>query len=223
MDSIVYFNSEKEYSTFIQKKICKELGSGSEGTCYLGKDGLAYKNFLDGFVNNDYVLENIITSNMCDNASFNFPHVLFAVDNKLVGYTSRLIERDLTNYNYMFFHGIDHINFDKLISAYEVMYQNAIRLAQDGISIFDLPYNVLFDGERLIGIDTCGYTKKPSFQCGDNPNSVDEAVKRLFIHYAKDVHGDTLDTNVDTVSFLKMVHDKYSSCSKHYVKTYFKK
>lgn len=222
MNKIVNFNSEAEFVAYRKKKTFRELGSGSEGTCYLGKDGFAYKDLTDGFRSETYIPEDVITTADYQNKSFAFPHVLFVVNGELMGYTTDAAKRNLTDYNYMFFNGVDHIDFEKLYKAYEVMYADAVKLAEDGIGIYDLPYNVIFDGEKLLGIDTCGYYRAPVMECLSNPDYVDDAVKRLFTHYAEYVHNDKLDTDMDVKSFLSMVEERYSTHGDKKGKPYIK-
>ena len=219
MNKIVKFSSEQAVNTYCKKKAVRELGSGSEGTCFLGKDGLAYKDMSEGYRSEQYIPDDVITTSSYKNKSFLFPHVLFVVGDELMGYTSDAVTCNLTSTNYLFENGIDHIDFDKLYAAYEVMYEDAIQLAKDGISIYDLPYNIVFDGERLYGIDTCGYYRAPVMECLRNPNYVDHAVKRLFTDYAEYIHGDKLDLNLDVKTFLDVVKSRYSTGSKKpYVK-----
>ena len=220
MNKIIKFDSEQAVNLYCRKKAVRELGTGSEGTCYLGKDGLAYKDMSEGYRSEDYIPEEIITTADYQNKSFFFPHVLFVVGDELMGYTSDAASKNITSFKYLFDNGIDHINFDKLYSAYEVMYEDAIKLAEDGISIYDLPYNVVFDGERLIGIDTCGYSRAPVMECLRNPEYVDDAVKRLFTDYAEYVHDEKLDMSLDVKTFLDVVKKNYSTTKggKPYIK-----
>ncbi len=199
------------YNAYVKSKCGKELGTGSEGTCYLGKDGLAYKDLSEGFRMERYIPEDIITTADVKSDSFYFPHVLFTIGDELMGYTSDVVKQDLTNHYYLLDHGIDHIDFDKLYAAYEVMYEEAIRLAEEGIAIYDLSHNLLFDGERLIGVDTCGYYRAPVMECTHNTACVDMAVKDLFTMYAEYGHGDKLDKDMEVKEFLALVKKKYSS------------
>jgi len=209
--NIIEFNSEVEFVAYRKAKTCRELGTGSEGTCYLGKDGLAYKDLTDGFRRDDYIPEDIITRSDSDNKSFAFPHTLFVVRDHLVGYTSTVVTQDITNYKRIFFEGLDHIDFERLYQAYEVMYDDAIKLSKDGIGVYDLSFNLMFDGERLTGVDTCGYYRAPVMECLHNTDAVDTAVKNLFTSYAEYVKGKKLDTSMDVKSFLDTVERKFTN------------
>lgn len=214
MSKIVRFNSDEEFVAYRKAKASYRLGGGSEGDCFLGRDGLVYKDFTEGYRSEDYIPEDVITSDQVQNKSFAFPHTLFVVGDELVGHTTDVVKKDITSYDTLFSNGIDHINFDKLYRAYEVLYDDAIALAEDGIGIYDLSYNLMFDGERLIGVDTCGYYRTSPMECLHNTECVDAAVKNLFTHYAEYVKGEKLDTDMDVKSFLKMVERKYSNHGK---------
>mgnify|MGYP003307775845 CR=1 FL=1 len=69
----------------------------------------------------------------------------------------------------------------------------------------------MFDGEKLTGVDTCGYFHAPTMECLHNTDCVDMAVKNLFTIYAKYGYGEDLDTDMDVKSFLEMVKANYSS------------
>lgn len=211
MSKIVQFNSEKEFVVYREKKATFELGTGSEGTCYLGNDGLVYKDLTDGCFIDNYIPADVITNDEFQSENFAFPHLLFVVGNHLVGYKCDVVNPSLLSNQYIFFNGIDHIDFEKLYQAYEELHKEAIRLGENGISIFDLPFNLLFDGEKLIGIDTCGYFRTSPEECLENGSSVDEAVKHLFTQYARVVHKDELDLDMDVKSFLNMIESKYTS------------
>lgn len=221
MNKIFSFNSYDEFVLYRKSKTIRELGAGSEGSCYLGSDGFAYKDLTNGFSKRDYILENVITSSECDNKSFAFPHILFAVNNELVGYTTNVVKKDITNEKYLSTYGIDHIDFNKLYNAYQVLYEDSIKLAEQGISIIDLSFNLMFDGEKFTAVDTCEYFYTPEDCIKHNTESVDDAVKNLFTIYALFNFDEELDTSLNVKDFLHMVKIKYSSSGEK-GKTYFK-
>ena len=122
MNKIVKFSSEQAVNTYCKKKAVRELGSGSEGTCFLGKDGLAYKDMSEGYRSEQYIPDDVITTSSYKNKSFLFPHVLFVVGDELMGYTSDAVTCNLTSTNYLFENGIDHIDFDKLYVSWLFFY-----------------------------------------------------------------------------------------------------
>ena len=60
MNKIVKFDSEQAVNAYCKKKAIRELGTGSEGTCYLGRDGIAYKDMSEGYRSEQYIPEDII-------------------------------------------------------------------------------------------------------------------------------------------------------------------
>ena len=214
MKKIIYFDTLEQFKAYRKTKANIEIGDGSEGVCFRGKDGLVYKDLTEGFKSDDYVLEEVITSADCHNKSFIFPHTLFVVGNELVGYTSDLVFRDDLNHGFMMMNGLNHIDFDKLIQAYSVFMEDAVRLSKDGIRIYDLSYNLMFDGERLFGIDTCGYSKSDEDVLQHNILCVNSALKDGFGLYAEYAHREKLDKSMDVVSFLRMVEAKYTNHGK---------
>lgn len=213
MKKVVNFENEKQFQAYIKQKTCAELGEGSEGVCLLGKDGKAYKDFTVGFMADEYLVDDVVTIEDTDVESFVFPDTLFAIDNNVLGYKSKCVHKDDLDYKYLFMNGLDHINFDRLIAAYGIMYNDALVLANQGIRIFDLSYNVMFDGDRLYGIDTCGYRKigRDEDVTEHNTACVDKAIKDLFSTYVSCVHNEELDTQMKVIPFLTMVEQNYTS------------
>lgn len=212
MKKVVEFDSVEQWQAYRRQKTIRELGEGSEGICYLGKDGKAYKDFsISGFMADEYLVNDVITIDDVFTKSFVLPDTVFAINNRVVGYTSFCVPRDYFDYKYMFMNGIDHIDFDKLIAAYGNLYNDALVLANAGIRIFDLSYNVMFDGENLYGIDTCGYTKTNSNVEAHNIACVSSALKDLFSTYAVATYNDELNKNMEVIPFLTMVERKYKT------------
>ena len=211
MKKIVRFGSVEEFQAYRENKAKFLLGSGSEGCCYLGKDGFAYKDFTEGYYADNYDLDKVITVDDCTVSSFLFPQVLFAVGDELVGYTSDSVSSDLINNEKMIFEGIDDIDFDKFASSYDVFMADAIKLGEQGITIYDLPYNILFDGERLVAVDTCGYYYDGNEPVKHNINSVNEAIKLAFSLYVEYAYSHRVDMTMEVKPFLKMIEDKYTN------------
>lgn len=184
MDNIKEFKSKSSFEYYINKKITKNsLGSGTEGDCYIGKNNLAYKIIKDdNLILTQYDPDKIITEKDLKLDSFYFPIELFIVNNKVVGYTSRLVKKDLFLNNYinnsfrfrvddnyityskeaqheMIEKALFEIDFEKLKSAYAKIYNDTIILTNNNIKIIDLLNNLLFDGTNLIAIDTLNYMK----------------------------------------------------------------
>lgn len=223
MKKVIKFDSEKEFKAYMKSKTVSEIGDGSEGVCYLGKDGKAYKSFQDGYIKSTYQVDEIITSDEASTNSFLFPDILFTINDIVVGYVCKFIPRDDLNFNKLIFEGLDHINFDKLYDAYSPLRNDAVVLAQNGISIFDLSYNLMFDGQSLYGIDTCSYTRKPGDLTDSNLAYVDAAMKDPFCLYFKEEYDIDLDKDMEVKPFLKMVKKKYKEVAKDTPAQYAKK
>ena len=183
MKKIIDFNSRVEFDAYIKQKTCENLGSGSEGSCFRGVDGKAYKclEYNEKYPTIEYDIDKIITTADITNDSFAFPEILFTINGDFVGYTSTLISPNLFSDKLLVVQNtIDHINFDKLIDAYHKMKMDVVHLTSEGIKIYDLPFNILFDGEKLVGIDTCCYSYDKSISLEENIGSLDMAIKQAF-------------------------------------------
>lgn len=211
MKKIVRFNSTEEFQAYRKSKAKFFLGSGSEGSCFLGNDGLTYKDLTEGYHSDSYDIDSVITSDEYSCSSFIFPHTLFVVEDELVGYTSDTVRVDLINNEKMIFDGIDAIDFDKLANAYDVLMQDAVALGEHGITIYDLPYNLMFDGDKLMAIDTCGYYYSDNDPVGHNINSVNEAIKLAFSLYVEYAYCQKVDKNMEVKPFLEMIERKYTN------------
>lgn len=213
MSKIIEFDSENEFINYRKTKALKKVGEGSEGVCYLGKDGYVYKDLTDGFIPPELDVNKIITSDDVSVESFNFPNVLFAHNGCLIGHTSKFVSNDLFDDEMFYDYGIEHINFDTLINAYYKMLNDAEILADLNIKIFDLSYNVMFDGERLYGIDTDHYEKVDYPVLEHNKSCVNNALKDQFVMVAEYVFEDDLvdlARSMNTVDFLNYIVNMYS-------------
>lgn len=219
MNKIVDFDSKKEFNVYIQQKRGPFLGIGSEGRCYLGKDNLAYK-----VLNNDddtflvYDPKKIITTADVSSEYFAFPDVLFTIKGEFAGYTAKAIVPNLFSDKYLIdMNTVSHIDFDRLIEAYHVMREEIARLTSQGIRIYDLPFNLTYDGHKLVGIDTCVYQWDENITLEENTASLDEAMKKAFYlflennqrAYNHDQH--IVDDKQGVEDFLKDVESTYKT------------
>lgn len=226
MSKVMDFDSIDKFNTYIMKKYCDSLGSGSEGCCYKGNDGKAYKciDYDEGFFCSDYNIDKIITTSDVTNESFAFPQILFTVGDDFVGYTSELVEPDLfDDYFFVTQNTIDHIDFDKLIKAYYKMEKDVLLLTNNSIKIYDLPYNLLFDGERLVGIDTCCFSYDESISLEENIGSLDMAIKQAFYMFLSTRGEDECTSfykehnDKTPEEFLRILESRYKSDTKNRV------
>lgn len=180
MSKLVLYDNKLLFDKEIRCKLSHEIGRGSEGICY-EYDDFAYKVLFDkGIISCmsgilDYMEDPsiILTTDDINLPSFAFPEELYVVKNWLLGYKSRLIKGNL--FSEKVFNSIDDlkkINFNDLAKAYKIMLQDVDLLSEEKIRIYDLSFNLAFDGKRLIGFDTCGYKKADYNIKKDNRNSV---------------------------------------------------
>lgn len=189
MGNIIRFNRLVDYESFINPRLVTKIGEGTEGSMY--SDGeFAYKNFdkegnLFSEMYRDYP-EGIITTSDLDLSTFVFPIDLYVIRLRLVGLKTRLVKNNFfKDWNYSKtiddFKGLD---FDSFLSSIDKTKKDIDVITKSKISIVDLPGNLVFDGESLIGVDTCFYHKaSPIEQIGlkkKNNEQFIDAIKYLF-------------------------------------------
>ena len=181
------FDCTKDFNIFMVKHINKAIGSGSEGICYSGKDGYAYKVFgEDGpFRKNTYKVEDIVKESDFKNKEFE--HFAFPIDIYKVGDTIRsyktvqFVGEDLfRTENTCDIETIDCINFKKLSKAYKAMVKEVFMLSEENIKIYDIGCNIMFDGDDMLGIDTFGYVKNQPNVEMRNLRTYNYAIEDLF-------------------------------------------
>ena len=153
MRDIVELNDE-EYDSFM--KLPSELpilGEGAEGTCVLGVDGYAYK-IYDGITDYEYDIDNIVMSSDYNLKSFAFPNRLYVHDGELCAYRMKLIYPNLFDVE-----NSDLIKKRDLLKAIDRYVKDLEIISRDGILTYELPYNLMFDGKYLVGVDTPSYKK----------------------------------------------------------------
>ena len=208
----IIFNSVDEFKIFIENNSVIFIGEGSEGKCFLGKDGDVYKDLTEGYYVENYDIDEIITEEDILLDSFNFPKTLFVIDDQLVGYTARYFDNDIFGNNNLGLPKIEQIDFDKLLEARFKMIEDIRILTENQIGIFDLSYNLLFDGEKLVGVDTLGYYRDPCITFEQNIGNLDTAIKDaingFFIFSLDEEKYQGIDKNQDTESFLKQLQKR---------------
>lgn len=222
MAVIIDFESREQLNNYINSNIEDEvLGSGTEGTCYRGKAGKAYKIFSESGYREFYQIDEIITQDEVPLRSFAFPETIFTVNGEIEAYSSILVERNL--FDELSFSSIIDIDFDKLIEAYKQMLIETKELTSRGIILNDLPNNILFDGENLVAVDTCGYERLKSLDenLSSNYAAIDEAIKSTFDVLFEDEKSEDIYINrfQDTILFLRDIESNFKqrSMTKTYV------
>lgn len=165
MSKLVLYDNELLFYKEIKSKLSREIGRGSEGICY-EYDNEAYKVMfnktdvmkMSGILNYMEHPSKIITTQDINLPSFVFPEEVYATKDWLLGYKTRLIKNNLFSIeNLIDIQDLKKIDFNALASAYKVMLDDVKLLSEARIKIYDLTFNLIFDGKKLTGIDTCGY------------------------------------------------------------------
>ena len=129
----------------------KEIGKGKEGVAYLSNDGVVIKKILNS--HNNYNIDKIITTKDIDLKSFAFPINLFAVDDQLMGYTSKYI-KPITKEN------VRTIDFNNFMTSYYEVKDDVKTLIANNIVMNDLLKNVIYNGKQFAIIDTCSFERR---------------------------------------------------------------
>ncbi len=129
------------------------LGEGAEGTCVLGLDGYAYK-IYDGITDYEYDIDDIIMEDEFKLDSFAFPNRLYIYEGELCAYRMRIVYPNLFDLE-----SDKAIDNDKLFKAIESYIKDLRVISEKGIYTYELPFNLLFDGEHLVGVDTPSYKR----------------------------------------------------------------
>ena len=212
--AIIEFSNKQQFDAYINKKIEVPLGTGTEGICYRGKDGKAYKVYSKNRFREFYPIDSLVTQSELPLKYFAFPETIFTVNGNIEAYTSMLVGQNLFDDEYLTVKGIEDIDFDDLIDAYQRIQEEAKILTERKILISDLPGNILFDGKNLVAIDTCSYEKGASFDEFDsNEKRIDDAIKATFNKLFEDdaSEGLFIYPNQDTISFLRDVETTFKS------------
>lgn len=178
-NNITSFESREDLinEVIIKQNITKELGKGTEGTCYLGTDNFVYKIMHPNYERETGIIYNInkiITTKDIELEYFSLPEQLYTINRRLIGCKTKYIAPDLFNYKKS--HPIHQIEFYKLLKAYYLMQREIEKISQDNILIYDLPSNLIFTGEKLVAIDTLGYKRIEKKPLTENKKSLDVAI-----------------------------------------------
>lgn len=189
MNNIINFENAKELKNFLDSKKLSYIAEGSEGKCFASKvDNDAYKVFFDDemLLENDYDPKEIITTDMIELDCFAFPKEIYTLNGKLKAYRTKKIDNNLFNYDEQPDQDLDCqpnlylIDFKKLEKAYLRLEKEILILSKVGIKIYDLCFNLTFNGESLIAIDTCGYRKVDYDVLEENIAALNYAIENLF-------------------------------------------
>lgn len=154
------FKSSDKLLEFLGKRYVIEIGSGSQGVCYLNKNNRkVYKIFHQFF---DFYLADFCVSYSKDeimkfdgiiNDSFVFPEDVICVGEEVVGYVSNYVNsRSLYEVNPLF------ISLDDFCDSLGVIGKDIECISNFGVMSFDVMYNVLYGKGGFKVIDTLDYS-----------------------------------------------------------------
>ena len=209
--AIKKFDCTADFNKFMIKHINKVIGSGSEGICYSGKDGYAYKIFGEEgpFKKINYKADEIVKESDFKNKSFEhfaFPIDVYQVGDTIKSYkTIQFVGEDLfRTENTCDIETIDCINFKKLSKAYKAMVKEVFMLSDENIKIYDIGCNIMFDGDDMMGVDTCEYKKNQPNVLARNIRTYNYAIEDLFaLWLGEDFDIDFKIEGTDIDSYLK--------------------
>lgn len=148
------FNTKEEYFKFRKKLLY--LGAGSQGECYLeNKEKKVYKIFFDCF-EKDYVCyydkSDFLKFSHLINTTFIWPNDIISYNRNIICYVSNYINaKDLSKFNPLF------IDLDSLETAIKKAHYDIKYITDNDIVMYDIMYNILYNGSTLYLIDTTEY------------------------------------------------------------------
>jgi hypothetical protein len=168
--NVIYFDSNKKYHDFVVTQRKYEIGEGAEGIVYITKNNEVIKeifNAREKYPNDDLLMESDIKLD-----SFLFPKELYVCRNEIIGYKTdffRNIFRDFDG-------NINDIDLDAVVKAGYKMMKDVEILSKMNYILYDLPYNILFDGTSLKAIDTLQYYKRDDITLEKNISILRDAL-----------------------------------------------
>lgn len=215
-NNITCFESREDLINEVITKhnITKELGKGTEGTCYLGTDDKVYKIMHPNYERETGIIYNInkiITTKDIELEHFALPEELYTIRKRLMGYKTKYFFPDLfdlrnikTNPNQIY-----QIEFYKLLKSYYLMIKEIERLSQENILIYDLPSNLIFTGEKLVAIDTLGYKRVTQNPLEQNKNYLDISILwelNMMLEYNNIISEEQLSELINTTEVEKYIN-----------------
>ncbi len=220
MSRIQNFNCREDYRKFLKTRKLSliPLGMGSEGSCHKSQvDQLAYKVLWSSIEEDDPMedvgfgmtnLSSILTTEDILLPHFLFPIQLHVCKEELLGYTSFCApSKNLFHSKFLTSkQAIRRIPFDALKKAYDAMQVEMDALNQEKIEIFDLAFNLIFDGESLYAIDTTWYKRRDKDVHKANEESLKYAIRSVFSLWIREDFsrsGKTIEDAEEYLSFLE--------------------
>lgn len=216
MVKVINYNTFEDLARFIYGMHIRELGSGSEGVVYLGKDKYAYKlNYEEPWASDTRQLSpnEIISKEDADLPSFAFPLEIYTVEGIIMGCKMERVKNNLLStehtISYMDFFDIDIYEF---YEAYKVLLEDVKKLSDLKIKLFDVANNVMYDGNKLTVVDTFYYTREDYDTYEINLHIVEKAIELIFNFWLENNDLEQFSVeNHDMLGYLEKVSDTMSS------------
>lgn len=178
MSLILHYSEDEKNILERNWKHNKEIGKGSEGTCYL-VDNEIFKVYNEDYVNHN--INNYICRDDLDLESFLFPIEIYTCNNKVFACKTKYINNNFFDKNTLYF-GIT-TDLNKLKEALIPFIKDVYELSKNNIVAKDLPLNTMFDGEKLYAIDTLSYKKVNYDPYEENINLVKDIIELYIESY----------------------------------------
>lgn len=169
---IKYFDNNDDIKEYIKNLAIKNVGKGTEGQVWLTKENDTIKYVLKAF--RQTYKPSMLTEDDIKLESFIFPTEIFVENGFVAGYRARYFKDDI--FNKMDTKTGSVINLEKLAIAREKMIKDIEVLTKAKYKIEDIENNLLFDGKRLIAIDTLDYPKINNIELYENIELLDYAI-----------------------------------------------
>ncbi len=205
------FISRKSFDSYLQT--LKFIGQGSQGMCFLREsDRTVIKVFNEYFDNEKcgYSEEFLLRFSGIKNGTFLWPKDVILVDGEVVGYTSSYRKaNNLCDINPL------SVNLDSLEKAVNKAEKDVKIVTDNGVKLYDVRYNILYNMGRMYVIDTLEYYDR-SVSFRENMRNIDEEVMLFLVDdfFNDFVNNDGIlkemymDKDVSSVLFLKEFRKK---------------
>ena len=157
------YDTKKEFSSFLRfmesMGFLKEIGTGSQGICYLNlinnKVYKIYHQFFDEDkeYNVEYRKEDILLFSNIINDTFIWANDVIVVENEIIGYVSDFVNaRSLYKINPL------SVNFEHLLNSVNKVEKDIKIISDNGVVTYDTLYNTLYGKNGIFIIDHDDYS-----------------------------------------------------------------
>lgn len=172
------FRSKEELDSFL--RTLEYIGKGCQGLCFLDKKtNQVYKIFRKDYLEDVCRISNaddIMEFSHISNDTFIWPNGVILVNDMVVGYTHNYVKaKSFCEFNDPF-----GINLDNLSYALYRANEDIELLTRNGITIWDLMYNLMFDGKRIKVVDTFEFWKEKTSYL-ENVEDFNDEIKMFLV------------------------------------------